>query len=206
MRCPQCDGLNLEDSTVCFNCGTPLVRPSSPYAAPGASQEASRKGFRPIWILWGCGGLAVLLLLLMGSCFLVVKAGMSAGDREFRPAVESYFAKVQVGDYRGAYREFGTEMHQVVKEEDYVAQEPGFQERLGNLKTKTVQFFGTGVDTKGRWGRIVYACEFEHAKGTLTISLRKAGDSWKIAAIRYNSPVFPESLKSKNTPKTGSDK
>jgi hypothetical protein len=171
------------------------------YASPEASLTESGKGFRPIWILWGCGGLALLLILLLGSCFLVAKAGMAVGDREFRPAVESYLAKVRARDYSGAYRGFGTEMQKVVKEEDYVPLEAGIQERLGDIKTKSVQFVQTGVDTKGRWERVVYTCEFERANGTLAISMRKAGDSWEIAEIRYNSPILLESLKSKNVPK-----
>lgn len=202
MRCTQCECLNLEDSTVCFNCGMALVRSDSLYASPGASLEESRKGFRPVWILWGCGGLVLFLILLLGSCFLVAKAGMAVGDREFRPVVESYLAKVRARDYSGAYRAFGTEMHKVVKEEDYVPLEAGIQERLGDIKTKSVQFVQTGMDTKGRWGRIVYACEFKHGNGTLAISMRKTGDSWEIAEIRYNSPILLESLKSKNVPKS----
>ncbi|HEX9079427.1 MAG TPA: hypothetical protein VF795_07550, partial [Desulfuromonadaceae bacterium] len=103
----------------------------------------------------------------------------------------------------GAYRGFGDEMHQAVGEADYVALETGLHEKLGPLQKKTVQFVQTGADLKGRWGRIVYACEFEHAKGTLAITLRKHGDKWEIAQINYNSPIFLESLKAKTPPQAG---
>lgn len=44
-------------------------------------------------------------------------------------------------------------------------------------------------------------CEFERGNGTLAISMLKAGGSWEIAEIRYNSFILLKSLKSKNVPK-----
>ncbi|BDU74248.1 DUF3887 domain-containing protein [Mesoterricola silvestris] len=198
MRCSKCESLNLEDATTCFNCGEILPRSPHPYEAPAADLTSGpRKGFRAIWILWGCGGLVVAFLLLLASCFLMVKGGLQAGDREFAPAVESYLAKVRAGDYHGAYKDFGEELHSAVKEENYLALEKGFQEKLGPLKEKKPQFVQIGSDLKGKWGRIVYTCEFENAKGTISFSLRKKGDSWSIVEIRYDSPLFLEYLKAK---------
>lgn len=202
MRCPHCDCLNLDDARTCFNCGSSLGHLQTPYAAPSAATAEPRNGFRPIWLLWGCGGVVLLLVLLLGSCILATKGGMAVGEREFGPAIEAYLAQVRAGDYRGAYRDFGEELHQAVKEEDYLALEMGFQEKLGPLRSKTVQFVGAGTNSKGRWGRIVYTCDFEKAKGTLVVSLRKVGDGWKIVEVRYDSPIFLESLKSKNAPKS----
>jgi len=205
MRCSKCECLNLEDSTVCFNCGTSLIRSDSPYTSPAASLENPRKGFRPVWIVWGCGGLVLLLVLVLGSCFLAVKGGMAAGEHEFKPAVEAYLSKVRAKDYRGAYQDFGAEMFENVKEEDYLALEAGFQEKLGNIKSKSLQFIQTGVDARGRWGRVVFSTEFEHGNGTIAFGLRKENESWKIINIRYDSPVLLESLKSKNVPKPRSN-
>ena len=199
MRCPKCECLNLDEEKTCFNCVLPLNQVQNPYApSPVEMEGGSKKGFRAVWLLWGCGGLVVAFLILLGSCVLMVKGGMAVSERQFAPAVESYLAKVRAGDFRGAYKEFGQEMHKTVKEEDYVALETGFQEKLGPLRNKKAQSFQAGVDGQGRWGRISYACEFEHGNGTLTIALRKAGDNWEIVQLRYDSPVFMEYLKAKN--------
>ena len=201
MRCPKCECLNLDEGGTCYNCGSPLDQVQNPIAtSPPALEGEPKRGFRGVWLLWGCGGLVAASLLLLGSCFLVVKGGMAASERQFGPAVESYLAKVHAGDFRSCYRDFGQAMHDAVKEEDYLALEAGFQEKLGPLKSKKAQSFQSGVDVKGRWGRIVYACEFEHGKGTLTFSLRKTGDTWEIIELRYDSPVFLEYLKAKPTP------
>ena len=201
MRCSNCDCLNIDGDKICFNCGTPLPLVQDPAAAsPAGSEGGTKKGLRAVWVLWGCGGVLAASLLLLGSCVLMVKGGMAASERQFGPAIESYLAKVRAGDYRGCYKDFGQAMHDAVKEEDYLALETGFQEKLGPLRNKKAQSFQTGVDLKGRWGRIVYACEFEHGKGTLTFSLRKTRDNWEINELRYDSPVFLEYLKAKPTP------
>jgi hypothetical protein len=159
--------------------------------------DGSKRGFRAVWLLWGCGGLVVTFLFLMGSCVLMVKGGMAASERKFAPAVDSYLAKVRARDYRGAYKDFGQDIHKAIKEEDYLALEAGFQEKLGPLRNRKAESFFSGLDGRGQWGRIMYECEFENGKGTLTITLRKTGDIWEIEELRYDSPVFNEYLKAK---------
>lgn len=138
-----------------------------------------------------------LLLLLLGSCFLVARTAMGAGEKEFSPAIESYLAKANTGEYHRAYAEFGKEMHEAVTEEDYVSLDTGMHEKLGVLRSKKLQSVQAGADLKGTWGRVVYECDFEHGKGTIAIGLREEGRVWKIINVRYDSPIFMDSFRSK---------
>jgi hypothetical protein len=164
-----------------------FLKPSAP---PGEILAVISPRIRSIWVLWGCGGMVSLLLLAMGSCLAALKPALEAGEKEFTPAVERYLARVRAHDYRGAYADFGGDLHQALSELDYVALEAGMHQDLGPLRTRTRAFLQAGADAEGAWGLIVYQCAFERGPGTLSFTLRKEVGAWRIESVKYDSPAF----------------
>jgi len=134
------------------------------------------------------------------SCFFMARKTMEVGEKDFAPTCERYFTQVATGNYRSAYADFSDEMHTATKEEDYVAFDQGIHELLGNLREKSIVHVMTGIDQKGRWGRIIYQGKFEKGEGTIRFELRKEGTTFKILGLNYESPRLVEAIKAQAPP------
>jgi hypothetical protein len=131
----------------------------------------------------------------MGSCFLLFKHEMNAGERDFGPPCEHYFAKVQAGDYHGAYAGFSRVLRDRVSEDDFTVLDRGVHQRLGTLQSKTMNGVQAGANTRdGAWGRISYKAVFEKGPATVRFDLVKEGSEWKIAAVYHDSPLFKKTM------------
>lgn len=164
----------------------------SAYAPPSAELGGSRKGFRPIWLLWGCGGLAAMLLLALASCFLLVKGGMKVGENEYGPVCTAYLHKVEANEMAAAYAMLGPEGTEGLTAEKHAAVMAGIQRKLGPVTAMEVQFVQSGVDQKGRWGLILYKTKFANGPGTLKFTLRKTNGAYKIIGVLFQSPVLEQ--------------
>ena len=165
--------------------------PGTPYEPPRDLAAPIKRGFRPAWLAWGCGGLLAVTLLLMGSCFVLYKQGMAAGERDFGPPCERYLVKVQAGDFQGAYAGLSDALRQRIKEDDLMAIERATQRTLGPLRSKTVSGVQAGATTStGALGRIWYRGEFEKGAATIRFELRKEHGEWKISGLGYDSPLL----------------
>jgi hypothetical protein len=192
MRCSSCESLNLEGATTCYNCGARLIPAASQYAPPVASLDEPKRGFRAIWLLWGCGGLVILLVLTLASCFLFVKGAMKVGDKEFGPACAQYLEHFEAREFSAAWALMGDEAKEAIPEAKHNAIMAGIQSKLGNVKSMSTQFVQTGFDQKGKWGKIVYQAEFERGKGTIRFELRKQAVDYKVVGVFFESPVLTE--------------
>jgi hypothetical protein len=144
----------------------------------------------------GCGGSLLAALLGLGTCVLAVKGGVAASEKELGPVCDRYLNEVAAGDYHAAYTEADPALRESTTEEAFSRMERGIHARTGTLRAKTINAAQTGIDGKGRWGRLIYKGEFEKGTGTIRIDLRKQGDAWKIAAVNYQSPQLEESIRS----------
>jgi hypothetical protein len=171
-----------------------MTDPAFPYEPPHVRAEPSKKSPRRLWLV-GCGGVLLCLLLAVGTCALLVKGGMAAGEREFAPACERYLSAVAAGNYHGAYAEFGRAMRATTSEEDYVSLDQGIHARIGKLRSKTVQSVQAGAGKGGRWGRILYQCQFEKGPGTLRMELRQEDGEWKVVGFNYDSSLLDEAMR-----------
>jgi len=192
VRCSTCESLNLEDASSCYNCGAMLTSGSNLYAPPSTTLAEKRHGFRAIWLLWGCGGLAILLVLTLASCFLFVNGAMKVGDSEFGPACAQYLERLEARDYSAAWALMGDEAKEAFPEAKHNAVMGGIQAKLGKVKTMKTQFVQTGFDQNGKWGRIIYQVEFEQGKGTIRFELRKHAGEYKVVGVNFESPVLTD--------------
>jgi hypothetical protein len=171
-----------------------MNEPTFPYEAPHAYGAKPKKGLGRFAAI-GCGGILVCSLLGVGTCALMVKEGVSVGEKEFGPPSDRYFAKVSAGDYRGAYGDFGTPMRASTTEEDYVALDRAIHDRLGRLESRKFQSVQAGLGPRGSWGRIVYSCKFENGPATVRMELQEENHQWKVDGFHYDSPLFDQSLR-----------
>jgi hypothetical protein len=121
---------------------------------------------------------------------------MAAGEKELGPVCDRYLSEIAVGDYRTAYAEADSVLRASTTEKDFANLERGIHERTGALRLKKVNGVQAGFDGLGRWGRLVYRCEFDKGPGTIRIDLRKRSDGWKVALVRYDSAQIEESIRS----------
>jgi hypothetical protein len=130
-------------------------------------------------------------VLCTGSCVLLTKR---VGDKELNPVAEAYFAKVDRGDYHGAYADFGPAMHASTSEANYVSFDEGIHGRLGKLLSKSAARTQTGYSTGGEWANVDYNCRF--ARGTATVAFRFQKDvgKWQIAGLHYDSSQLTAAL------------
>jgi hypothetical protein len=172
-----------------------MTQPTSlPYEPPAAA-PATRKKRGRFWLI-GCGGALLAVILGIGTCALAVKGGMATGEKELGPVCDRYLNEVSVGDYNTAYSEADSVLRASTTEKDFARLERGIQERNGALRSKKVSAVQAGVDGQGRWGRLVYRCEFDKGPGTIRFDLRKRSDGWKITLVRYDSAQLEESIRS----------
>jgi hypothetical protein len=141
----------------------------------------------------GCGGLALLGVIGIGSCALLTR---DVRDKELVPVAEAYFAKANEGDFHGAYAGFGAPMRATTSEANYVSFDKGVHERLGKLQSKTVANTQAGFGTQGAWGVMDYRGHFERGDATIRFRFQKDAGVWKIAGLRYDSPVFTDAIRS----------
>jgi hypothetical protein len=166
----------------------------SSYLPPASEPPLERAGFRPIWLLWGCGGIALLLVLALGSCFLLAKGAMRAGQAEFEPACMRYITCLQARDADGGFALIGPEGQAKFTREQHAKLFQLVQQRLGAVKSMDVQFVQSGIDDHGRWGTIVYRTTFEKGPGTLKFVLRRSGEGYQIIGVFFDSPLFQDAI------------
>jgi hypothetical protein len=161
----------------------------APYEPPHADAPRSSHLLRNASV--GCGGLFLAAVLCIGSCALLTKR---IGDKELNPVAEAYFAKVDRGDYHGAYVDFGPAMHASTSEASYVSFDEGIHGRLGKILSKSAARTQTGYGTQGEWADVDYNCRFERGSAAIHFKFQKSGDRWQIAGVHYDSPQLTEAL------------
>jgi hypothetical protein len=144
--------------------------------------------------MFGCGGVLLAGALGIGTCAIAFKEGMSAGETELAPVSDRFLREVAAGDYHSAYSEADVEMQSATSEADFTSMIRGLTARTGALRAKKISAMQGGVDTKGRWARLLYKCEFEKGPGALRVDFRKRSDGWKIVGVRYDSPQIEEAM------------
>jgi len=164
-----------------------------PYAPPTTPAKAPRRWGRALML--GCGGIVLAGALGIGTCALAVKEGMSAGETELAPVTDRYLREVAAGDYHSAYSEADVEMQSATSEADFTSMIRGITEQTGALRSKEISAVQGGVDTKGRWARLAYKCEFEKGPGALRVAFRKRSDGWKIMGVSYDSPQIERTMR-----------
>jgi hypothetical protein len=171
-----------------------MVQPSSsPYAAPVVPPTKTSRA--RLWRL-GCGGVLLAALLAVGTCALVVKRGIDAGESTFGPLCERYLSEVAARDYHAAYVALDPGFQATLKEADYVKLEDGIRKQTGAVRTKKIVSLQESANATGQWVNVTYSCEFDTGPGTIRFTFRKGDQGWKIAGFNYDSPKIEESIRS----------
>jgi hypothetical protein len=156
-----------------------------------------------------------IALLVVGACGALFVAGIAscAGvlflayrntDAAISPVIDELFARVENDTFADTYETHtSAELRKTVAREQYRDIGLSFKNRLGPLKSKTMQQFNVRQANANRYADVAYAAVFEKGSGRITGRFKKEGDRWLVVSLQVNSPVFQQDLATGKCPHCG---
>ena len=94
------------------------------------TSDGARRG-SPAILAAALGASLGFVVLAFGTMTLL----LNVGQGPLRPAIDSYFAKFDSGDFAGIYSTAAKPLIDNISEVKFVAEQSGFHEKLGNLQS-----------------------------------------------------------------------
>jgi hypothetical protein len=160
----------------------PTPSPYDPPHVPAPRTRALRN------TLIACGAVLVTGALSIGSCALFLN---HVGNDDMNPLVDSYFARVDQGDYRGEYAAMGAALRAASPESDFVTFEEGVHAQLGPLTSRKLVSTQAGFGTPGgAWALAVYDGQFARGETKVSFRFQKEHGAWTIEGVHYDTPLL----------------
>jgi hypothetical protein len=166
-----------------------------PYAPPSTESLAPRPGRRAL--LFVLAGIGLCGVLGVGTCAATLAGTVISGETSLDPICQRYLHALSAGDDHAIYADVDPAMKAVVSEGELTRVHTGFRAYQGELRSAKITGVHEGVDSEGRWGRLVYACDLEKGPATVTFDLRKRDAGWKIVAFHWSSPELEKAVQAR---------
>lgn len=167
--------------------------PNPPDAVPMASLSPAmmaqpKKSRVWLWLLIGGGGLVTLLVLCAGgfTYFLM------SGHAKIEPVVDAFQAKVDAGDFSGAYQSIGPEWKAINTEKVFTGFESSVHDKMGKLLNKSMTSFNIQDGSNSGTATIAYNCTYEKGPAAVTYTLSKSTGVWLIVGHNVDSPAITQ--------------
>lgn len=160
----------------------------SPYSAPQSPLEQGAKPRWTRWLLFGCLGSLVALMLMAGSCVLIYKQASHVAE----PEGEHYLALWNKGEDHEIYDQLSSDW----KTKDGFETVEHFlgpmRNLMGPIQSKTKSGFYINESNGKKLARLTYATTFEKGTGTITLALEQEDGQWRLAGMNIRSTRLAE--------------
>ncbi len=150
----------------------------------GPSSWLRRAGF-------GCSGVLLVSMLLCAGCGM----WLWRGKVEVDPVAAAFLAAADRGDDAKNYRSLGDEWKKIQTEEQFAGLMQRLRELLGPLKSKRSQGIFRTAGRHGPIARVTYIATYTKGTVTVTLTLTKVSQAWKVIACHWDTPLVQQALK-----------
>lgn len=161
--------------------------PAAPLAyAPPVMMAKPKKSRWWLWLLIGGGGVVGLVILCAGgfAWFLM------SGKAKIEPVVDAFQAKIDAGDFQGAYQSIGPEWKAINTEEVFTSFESAVHRQLGKLLSKSMTSINIQDTTVQGTATMAYNCSYEKGQAVVTYTLTKSTGAWLVVGHRVECPAM----------------
>ena len=139
------------------------------------------------WVIGsGCVGcLGIIVLVAVGFGWLFFQ-----GRSDLTPITEEFLVAAESGRYEAAYDMTGETWQETQTLDQFRAFCTLVNNTLGERHSLTSRGFAFHSGTQGRTAKATYFAKYEHDDVTITVSLKKYADQWKVDGCHYGSKLF----------------
>lgn len=136
--------------------------------------------------LWGCASISLVALLVVASCFVMVKQG----EASVAPIADQYLELVAAGNFEEAYDRIGNKWTESQSFEEFSTFHRMINSKLGDYQSRKITGTNITRGTSASSARLVYSAVFQNGTCEITITLEKIESEWKVQGARFNSNIL----------------
>lgn len=156
---------------------------------PGDARKPKKSYLK--WSVWGI--VALLLLVVMGSCLQTLLKDGAASDLE----VAKFHKALGEGNCESIYKTSAPEFQNAITTADWQVMCAGISKRMGAHSKSSRRQIAFNNNAQGKFATITYESEFALGKASETFNWKWEGDHLLMTGYRINSPNFDKPLTDK---------
>lgn len=147
---------------------------------PRRIERRKRRGPMPFMLL-GCGGAFLIVLLAVGLFFIILHYGGQSVD----PYVTQYFERADRGEFASIYADAHAELKSERTAEEFVEYLREAHEPLGPFQRKSLRGIRVHSGNTGSTATATYRVKFAEGEATVEFDFLGEREQWKLSGIRF---------------------